>query len=48
MKALFVQLEEKKSGIKVTAWEQNFLYQESCHNVYLTKKVYKNGNKSTF
>ncbi len=47
MEALFVQLENKKSGIKVTAWEQNFLYQESCKHVYLTKKVYRNGNKST-
>jgi hypothetical protein len=47
MKALFVQLEEKKSGIKVTAWEQEFLYDESCSHVYLTKKIYKNGEKST-
>lgn len=47
MKATFVQFETKKSGIKVTAWEQNFLYQESCSHVYLTKSVYRNGKKST-
>ena len=47
MKATFVQFETKKSGVKVTAWEQNFLYQESCSHVYLTKKIYKNGEKST-
>jgi hypothetical protein len=47
MKAIFVQIEEKKSGIKVTAWEQEFLYQESCRHVYLTKSVYRNGKKST-
>ena len=47
MKAIFVEIENKKSGIKVTAWEQDFLYQESCHHVYLTKQVYRNGNKST-
>jgi arsenate reductase-like glutaredoxin family protein len=47
MEALFVQLENKKSGIKVTAWEQNFAYSESCRHVYLTKKIYRNGNKST-
>lgn len=47
MKAIYVQLEEKKSGVKVTAWEQNFLYDESCSHVYLTKKIYRNGEKST-
>jgi len=47
MKALFVQLENKKSGVKVTAWEQYFAYCESCRHVYLIKKVYRNGNKST-
>lgn len=41
MKAIYVQLEEKKSGVKVTAWEQNFLYDESCSHVYLTKKILK-------
>ena len=47
MKAIFVEIENKKNGVKVTAWEQNFLYQESCSHVYLTKKVYRNGKKST-
>jgi len=47
MKALFAQLENKKSGVKVTAWEQYFAYSESCRHVYLTKKIYRNGNKST-
>lgn len=47
MKALFVQIEEKKSGVKVTAWEQDFSYSESCNNVYTTKSVYRNGSKST-
>ncbi|MDI3504950.1 MAG: hypothetical protein PWQ81_172 [Bacteroidota bacterium] len=47
MKAIFVEIEEKKQGVKVTSWEQNFLYEESCHNVYLTKRVFKNGSKST-
>lgn len=47
MKALFIETEEKKSGVKVTAWEQEFLYDESCSHVYLTKKIYKNGEKST-
>lgn len=47
MEKLYVQIEEKKSGVKVTAWEQEFLYQESCRHVYLTKSVYRNGKKST-
>ena len=47
MKAIFVQLEEKKSGVKVTAWLQEFSYSESCHNVYLHKSIYRNGAKST-
>lgn len=47
MKATFVQFETKKSGIKVTVWVQEFLYQESCSHVYLSKKVYRDGSKST-
>lgn len=47
MEALFVEIKEMKSGVKVTAWEQYFAYSESCRHVYLTKKVYRNGNKST-
>lgn len=47
MKAIFVEIETKKSGIKVTAWEQDFLYQESCSHIYLSKKVYRDGSKST-
>ncbi len=47
MKTIFVQLEEKKSGVKVTAWQQEFSYSESCHNVYLHKSIYRNGAKST-
>ena len=47
MKAIFVQIQERKSGVKVTAWWQNFLYEESRHHVYLTKNVYRNDKKST-
>ena len=47
MKALFVQIDEKKSGLKVTAWAQDFSYEESAHHVYLYKDVYKNGSRST-
>lgn len=47
MKATFVQIEEKRSGVKVTAWEQNFSYSESCNNVYMNKSVHRNGQKST-
>ncbi len=47
MKTLFIQIEEKKSGVKVTSWLQEFSYQESCHHVYVKKCVYKNGYKST-
>jgi hypothetical protein len=47
MKATFVQIEEKKQGVKVTAWQQEFSYSESCHNVYLHKSIYRNGAKST-
>lgn len=47
MKALFVQIEEKKSGAKVTVWDQDFSYSESCNNVYVTKSIRKNGRKST-
>jgi arsenate reductase-like glutaredoxin family protein len=47
MEAIFVQLEEKKSGVKVTAWLQDFDYSESCHHVYVTKRVFRNGSKST-
>ena len=47
MKALFIQIEEKKSCVKVTLWLQKFSYQESCHHVYLQKDVYRNGYKST-
>lgn len=47
MKALFVQIEQKKSGAKVTSWWQDFSYSESCRNVYVNKSVHKNGMKST-
>lgn len=47
MEAIYYQLEKSKTGVKVTAWEQNFDYEETCGHVYLTKKVYKNGAKST-
>lgn len=47
MKALFVQIEQKKSGAKVTSWYQDFSYSESCRNVYVKKSVHKNGLKST-
>ena len=47
MKAIFVQIEEKKTGVKVTAWWQNFLYEESRHHVYLTKNITRNDKKST-
>jgi len=47
MKAIFTQIQEKKAGTKVTAWWQNFLYEESCHHVYLTKNITRNGKKST-
>jgi hypothetical protein len=47
MKAIFTQMQEKKAGTKVTAWWQNFLYEESCHHVYLTKYITRNGKKST-
>lgn len=47
MNALFVQIESKKTGAKVTAWDQYFSYWETCGNVYTEKSVWKNGNKST-
>lgn len=47
MRTLFVQIEKKATGAKVTAWTQDFSYSESCRNVYITKSVHKNGNKST-
>lgn len=47
MKALFIQIQQKESGVKVTSWLQEFSYQESCRHVYLQKGVYKNGHKST-
>ena len=47
MKAIFVQIQERKSGVKVTAWWQNFLYEESRHHVYLTKNITRNDKKST-
>ena len=47
MKAVYYQFEKGKTGLKVTAWRQEFHYRETCGNVYLTKKIYRNGNKST-
>lgn len=45
MKSIFVQIEERKSGVKVTAWYQDFDYAESRSHVYVTKKVFRNGSK---
>lgn len=47
MEAIYVQIEKTKSGVKVTAWDQEFTYEESCNHVYTMKKVRKNGKKST-
>lgn len=44
---MYIQLTEKKAGLQMALWTTGFSYSESCKNVYLRRKVFKDDKKST-